>query len=56
MTVPRFIKSGLAIIKFIGESSKVNKFSTIDLEILINNNVDDAKAWITKYFTDASMT
>ena len=32
------------VIKFIGEISKVNEFSIIDLEIIINSNVDDAKA------------
>ena len=42
---PVLIKSGILIMKFIGKILfKVNKFSIIDLEMIMNNNVDDAKA------------
>jgi hypothetical protein len=38
-----------------GEIIKVNKISRIYLEIIINNNADEAKAWTRKYFKDASI-
>ena len=39
-----FINKGIVVINFIGEIFRVNNFSRIDLKILINNNVDEAKA------------
>ena len=38
-----------------GEVFKVNKFSRIDFEMIMNRSVEEVKAWIRKYFNDASI-
>ena len=41
---PVFINRGIVIIKFMEEIFKVNKFSRIDFEIIMNRSVEEVKA------------